>query len=1132
MASPSDQTQRVDVEFQARGLGRLKAGWADFAGDLLEPVAILAAGGSKVQAAWAGVTGMFQSKVLGPIGLAAGVSVGFLATTWKLVGAWKEMGMASAGGLEKLTLQFKPLLGNLAAAKERVRELVEFTNKTPWQLGEAAAANKTLESLTRGALASKDGMMLVGDAAAVAGAGFEETARSVGRLYDGLMSGRPVGEAGMRLQELGLITGTTRNQIEAMQAANVSGLEIWAVVERQLQRNKGAQDALGESLEGLQSTMEDTKTQLNAGFSGGFMEGEKAGVKASIKLMEAIAPLAKDLGGELGRTSNAWERFKLGAVEAITKQKEFGPAVEIGTRAVVAFAVATTALALGKTVMWLIGLATGYRSVAAQASLAAAAEGAQIPVMTKLSTARLSLVAALKATRAGLISEAAGHVSAAGGAMKNIAATNGVTTATKGASFAMRGLAVAGRFVGAQLVSLFTSLLSPAVLFTAALVGLGMAWSHHSEKVRQAKEAQEDYEKAAAATSSKINQDIREIRTLTDQRRVEASVVRELAQAYTELTMAKMDGNRERAGAAGGKVDSLKAALVEVRKPRFLERSQADLDMDRGLADRELEAARMRAEQTAMRGPEEEAKRAADALTEVENRRNQAIAAEREELRVMQAMEEAQRNVVDATAEHGALIEKRGRLQAEAQKLEAKLQDAAGDDPGRRNDFPVWVNQLQKYREELEAVDSQLSEIDRLKAGGGETLEIGLGSSSELQVLRSKVAVYEELEAALKAIAKAEDEAKDEKDSGKQAKLRQDLAILKAEAEGKQKVAEQAGVAGWLGNLGFAQAAKSRIGDIESQRADAEDPTKIEAAAQRRREAEAAVVRARLDAEAQIAALRMEGFDREKMLLSIEQQKLEARKKAGMIGDAEYARQRELLAARSESMEKEARERGLALRGAFEQARLSRLAEEARRAGNQEQAKMLEAAAEARADEEARRQARDEAKGVNTTDANRDAYVEARVREQQEARAADKKRREDDATANRERSKADQNSAVAAMQERMLKLQGKNKEAKDVRDAAAAKQDELDRAELRRKFIDQGFGDKEAGQMAGQQVKMNQANRLLEQMSGGRGTTVASSLAQIGAGGGVYGNDPNTKLLEDLKTLLQKILDKGEDGIS
>jgi len=1130
MADANQNTQKVDVEFQAKGLGRLKASWADFAGDLLEPVAILAAGGSKVQAAWAGAASMFQSRVLGPIGLAAGLSIGFLATTWKLVGAWKQMGMSSASGLETLTLQFKPLLGNLAAAKERVRELVEFTNKTPWHLDEAAAANKTLESLTRGALSSKAGMMLVGDAAAVAGAGFQETATSVGRLYDGLMSGRPVGEAAQRLQELGLISGTTRNQIEAMQAANVSGIETWAVVEKQLQRNKGAQDALGESLEGLRSTQDDTKTQMNAGFSGGFMEGEKAGVKSSIKMMEAIAPLAKDLGGELGRTSNAWENFKLKTVEAVTGSKAFGPAVEAGTRAVVAFAVATTALAAGKTLAWLFSLATGYRSVAAQARLAAVAEGAQVPAMAKLTSAKNSLVAALRATRVGLIGEATGHLGAAAGAVKNITATNGVATATKGASFAMKGLGVAGRFVGAQLVSLFTSLLSPAVLFTAAVVGLGMAWSHHAEKVRQAKEAQEDYEKASSAMSSKIGSDIREVRTLTDQRRVEAEVVRELAQAYTELTEAKLDGNKEREGTAAGKVEGLKAHLEQVRKPKFLERSQSDLDLERGLADREIEAARMRAEQAATNGPEEEAKRAAEALKEVNDRRRESIESEKEELRVTKAMEEAQRKVADATAQQGALIKSRGELQANLAQHEKGVQDQSGA-LGNSGARLAHEQKVVEIRKQLLEVDSQLSEIDRLKAGGGSTLEIGLGSTSELQVLRAKVAVYGELEASLKAIADAEDEAKNEKDAGKLAQLRQNLDLLKATAAAQQKVAEQAGVAGWVGNPGFAQAAKGRISDIESRRADDEDPAKIEAAAQRRRDAEAAVVRARLEAEAQIAALRMEGYDREKMLLSIEQQKLEAKKQAGQIGEKEYERQRELLAARGESMEKEARERGLTLRSSFEQARLARLAEEARHAGNQEQAKMLEAAAEARADEETRRQAKEEAKGVNTTDAGRDAYVEARVKEQQEARAADKKRRDEDQAAGRARSQADQASGVAGLQERLLKMQGKTKESKEVRDVANKRQDELDRAEMKRKFIDQGFGGDEAGAMAGKQMKMNQANRILEQMSGAKGSVVASSLAQIGAGGGAYGNDPNTKLLEELKTLLQKILSKDTNGI-
>jgi hypothetical protein len=70
-----------------------------------------------------------------------------------------------------------------------------------------------------------------------------------------------------------------RNQIESMQAANASGLEIWKVVERQLAKNKGAMDAQSKSLEGLQSTFNDTKNAMEGGFSDGFLKGEKAGCR-------------------------------------------------------------------------------------------------------------------------------------------------------------------------------------------------------------------------------------------------------------------------------------------------------------------------------------------------------------------------------------------------------------------------------------------------------------------------------------------------------------------------------------------------------------------------------------------------------------------------------------------------------------------------------------------------------------------------------------------------------------------------------------------------------------------------------------------------------------------------------------
>jgi hypothetical protein len=97
---------------------------------------------------------------------------------------------------------------------------------------------------------------------------------------------------------------------------------------------------------------------------------------------------------------------------------------------------------------------------------------------------------------------------------------------------------------------------------------------------------------------------------------------------------------------------------------------------------------------------------------------------------------------------------------------------------------------------------------------------------------------------------------------------------------------------------------------------------------------------------------------------------------------------------------------------------------------------------------------------------------------------------------------AGENAGVRA---RVRRLQGESEDARRIEEAAARAKDEVRRKELRRQFIDEGFGEREAGRMAGQQVKADQANRLLDQLGreAGSGVVVASSLARIAGGGGM-----------------------------
>ena len=172
-----------------------------------------------------------------------------------LSGVAKGFFSASAQ-VETLETQFKTLLGSGDKAKERIKELSEFASKTPFKLEETAQASRVLQTLTKGALATGEGLRLVGDASATAGTDFKELAVHVGRAYDGLQSNRPIGEAMARMQELGLVTGDTRTQIEKLQKAG-KGKEAWKVLEAELKKTKGGMEDLSQTTLGLWSTTQD-----------------------------------------------------------------------------------------------------------------------------------------------------------------------------------------------------------------------------------------------------------------------------------------------------------------------------------------------------------------------------------------------------------------------------------------------------------------------------------------------------------------------------------------------------------------------------------------------------------------------------------------------------------------------------------------------------------------------------------------------------------------------------------------------------------------------------------------------------------------------------------------------------------
>lgn len=168
---------------------------------------------------------------------------------------------------EQFETQLAVLLGGFDKAEERIRDLQGFNKATPFELPELVQASKALETLTQGALASGDGLRMVADVAVATGQPFQELAIHVGRAYDGLNNGRPVGEALMRLQELGVVSGATRSKIEALQKTGAEGKEVWVVLAKEFERFRGLTELGSKTFSGALSNLSDTFRQLRENFS-------------------------------------------------------------------------------------------------------------------------------------------------------------------------------------------------------------------------------------------------------------------------------------------------------------------------------------------------------------------------------------------------------------------------------------------------------------------------------------------------------------------------------------------------------------------------------------------------------------------------------------------------------------------------------------------------------------------------------------------------------------------------------------------------------------------------------------------------------------------------------------------------
>lgn len=213
----------------------------------------------------------------------------------------------AASNIESLTMQFETLLGGADAAGKRMEEITKFAASTPFEISELAATSKLLQTMGGTMLATGDGLRMVGDAASIAGQPLSEVGLHIGRVFSAMASGNSAGESVARLQELGLITGDYKRELEALAAAQKKGTapilsqsQSLAKLQGMLKGTSGAMERLAATTEGKLSNMKDNVSQLQVAFGTGFNDGLKNALDATNTFLPQLESKFATAGSMLG----------------------------------------------------------------------------------------------------------------------------------------------------------------------------------------------------------------------------------------------------------------------------------------------------------------------------------------------------------------------------------------------------------------------------------------------------------------------------------------------------------------------------------------------------------------------------------------------------------------------------------------------------------------------------------------------------------------------------------------------------------------------------------------------------------------------------------------------------------------
>lgn len=510
--------------------------------DLLPAFAALAKGEGLFKAS---VETIKFTALLALIPISGQIGLGLLGISKGIKSIVKDTGSLEAAirrldeikGLEKV---FAPLLGGVAAAKDRVAELLKVFSSSKFDLKGIAEASKSLQLLTGGLYATRDGLKTVEKAADATGNPIQDVAGEVGLLYSQLKRGADISSAAESLRSMGVISEHTASQIVNLQQSGAGLSTIFGKVDADLRNTAEQASSTSETLGELQAKYDKIKASLQEAVGAPFIDAEKEGIKDSIKVAENLRPALTAVAKNFAAVSGAVGHAKNGFLVFITSIPNLAGILSGVTKAIIATTGALLAVGAGKAVANIGTLAKAFQSLRVSTGVDDLGKSLLSKAGRYSEAAELLTRSSNKLKAAGSLELSASRAASAVSAGRKATAlrTGAVATLDSGA------IGAAASSAGAKGLQLLASagraLLNPLFLIPAAVVAVVGVIQSLRETHAQAAKAVADLTKANHETIKGLDEQISRVTTVDEKYRALTSTTNALIDAQTRLSDLKL----------------------------------------------------------------------------------------------------------------------------------------------------------------------------------------------------------------------------------------------------------------------------------------------------------------------------------------------------------------------------------------------------------------------------------------------------------------------------------------------------------------------------------------------------------------------------------------------------------------